>query len=327
MPVRRERWRVEIERGDADAPRHAPDRPGRAEREDATAAGGGEVLADPERRVAEHQRYRALVDRDRGAAGEHGAERDQWAEAEPELRGAWEKIKEKYGYEERDEPTPPADGGAWQGKGGRRLDAAQNEEIDLGYARIREVGEKTIIPGVLSVEAEDTTRRLAGFDKCFKGADRLKEKVADLLEPSPELSATEALGAVSDAVRFTYAFPATRYAQGVPDDVERLKACGFELDKLKNTWPSDQYKGINTQWVEPRSGVRFEVQFHTQASLEAKELSHKAYERIRSIADPSPETDREAAELEGFQSSVNATVPIPPGVNAIEDYRREKRDG
>jgi hypothetical protein len=84
------------------------------------------------------------------------------------------------------EPTPPADGDAWQGKGGRRLDAAQNEEIDLGYARIREVGEKTIIPGVLSAEAEDPTRRLADFDKCFKGADRLKEKIADLLEPSPE---------------------------------------------------------------------------------------------------------------------------------------------
>jgi hypothetical protein len=29
-----------------------------------------------------------------------------------------------------------------------RLDAAQNEEIDRGYARIREVGERTIIPGI-----------------------------------------------------------------------------------------------------------------------------------------------------------------------------------
>jgi hypothetical protein len=119
----------------------------------------------------------------------------------------------------------------------------------------------------------------------------------------------------------------TRYTQGVTYDVERLKVHGFELDKLKNTWTSDQYKGVNSQWLEPTAGVRFEVQFHTQASLEAKELSHKAYERIRSIANPSPETDRETAELEGFQSSVNAVIPIPPGVDAIEDYRREKHDG
>jgi hypothetical protein len=324
---------VEIERGDADAPCRGPDRPEPAGREnrrivdtdtdtdtDAEIEANG-VLSDPGRLAAEHQAYRAAVVRDYGAA------RDEWAEAVPELRDAWEKIKEKYGYEEREEPTPQADGGGWHGKGGRRLDAAQSEEIDRGYARIREVGERTIIPGVLSVEVEDPTRQLAGFENRFKGVERLKEKVADLLEPSSDLSAAEALDAVSDAVRFTYKYPQSRYTLGVSDDVERLKARGFELDKLKNTWTSDQYKGINTQWLEPGAGVRFEVQFHTHASLEAKELSHKAYERIRCIADPSPETDREAAELEGFQSSVNAMISIPLDVNAIEDYRREKRHG
>lgn len=242
-------WRVEIERGDTDAPRREPDRPEPAGRENRTAADAGGVLADPERQVAEHQRYRTLVDRDYGAAP------DRWAEAVPELRGTWEKIKEKYRYEEREEPTPQADGGAWHGKGGRRLDAAQNEEIDRGYARIREAGEKTIIPGMVSVESEDPTRRLAGFDKCFKGEDRLKEKVADFLEPSSRLSAAGALDAVSDAVRFTYTYPESRYTQGVLADVERLRARGFELDKLKNTWTSDQYKGINAQWLEPGSRV------------------------------------------------------------------------
>jgi hypothetical protein len=326
---------VEIERGEADVPGHAPDQPAATEREnradahsDAGANDDGHddgegVLADPERLAAEHLAYRVTVSR------EYGVARDHWAEAVPELRGAWEKIKEKYEYSERHEPIPQPDAGAygWHGMGGRRLDAAQNDEIDRGYARIREVAERSIIPGVLSVEAEDPTRRLAGFDNRFKGEDRLKEKVADLLEPSSEVSAAEALDAVADAVRFTYTYSETGYTLGVPDDVERLKARGFELDKLKNTWTSDQYKGINTQWMERGTGVRFEVQFHTQASLEAKELSHKAYERIRSIADLNPETDREAAELEGFQSSVNAMIPIPPDVNAIEDYRREKRDG
>jgi hypothetical protein len=310
---------VGIEQGDVDAPRHGLDRPEPAGQENRATV--DEVPADPERQAAEHHRYRALADR------EYGAARDQWAEAVPELRSTWEKIKEKYRYEEREEPTPQPDSGAWHGEGGRRLDSAQNKEIDRGYAGIREAGEKTIIPGVLSVEAEDPTRCLAGFDKRFKSEDRLKEKIADLLEPSSKLSATDALNAVSDAVRFTYQYPENRYAQGVLADVDRLKARGFELDKLKNTWTSDQYKGINAQWLEPGSGVRFEVQFHTQASLEAKELSHQAYERIRSIADPSQETDLEATELEGFQSSVNAMVPIPPDVDAIEDYRREKRDG
>jgi hypothetical protein len=314
---------VSNQRGDASAPRTEPDQPTPTSRANQTVTDPDEdgVRPEPERQLAAHGQYRELTQRDYGTAP------DQWAEAVPELRGSWEKIREKYHYEERDEPTPPPRDGSWHGQGGRRLDAAQNEEVDRGYAVIREVGRRAIIPGILSVEAEDITRCLAGLDKCFKGEDRLKEKVADLLEPSSELSAAEALGAVSDVVRFTCLYPESRYTQGVIADVERIKVRGFELDQLKNTWTSDQYKGINTQWLEPESGVRFEVQFHTHASLEAKELSHKAYERIRSITSPSPQTDQEAAELEGFQSSVNAMVPIPADVSVIEDYRREQRNG
>ena len=285
------------------------------------------VLTDPARRMAEHRRYETIVHRALGPARGADPPVTAWAEAVPELRAAWEKIKVKYDDAERTGPTPQPANGSWRGEHGQRLDAAQNAEVDRGYARIREVGERVIIPVLRAVEAEDPTRTLAGFEHCFKHADRLKEKVADLLQPLSPLTATEALEAVSDTVRFTYAYQQERYVHGVLDDVQRLKMRGFELDKLKNTWTSDQYKGINTQWLEPRSGVRFEVQFHTSASLEAKELSHQAYERIRSITDPSLETDREAAELEAFQSRVNAIVPNPPDVSAIRDYRREKRDG
>jgi len=300
-----------IERGDADAPRHELDRPEPANQENRTAADG--VLTDPERRVAEYQMYRTLVDRAYGAA------RDQWAEAIPELRGAWEKIKEKYRYEEREEPTPHADGDAWHGKGGRRLDAAQNEEIDRGYAGIREAGEQTIIPGILSVEAEDPTRHLAGFDKRFKGEDRLKEKIADRMR-SKGHTPEEALARIPDVVRFTYQYGETAYAAGVQRDVQRLEAKGFTQLERRNTWDDDQYKGINTRWREPESGVMFEVQFHTQASLEAKELTHKAYERIRSITDQTPAADRETAELKEFQRRANSMIPIPPGVADLDDY-------
>src|ERR1700722_8437466 len=285
-----------------------------------------ERLAEEGRRVAEQRMYRALVDHAYAMARGPTAQ-DGWVEAVPKLLASWRILKEKYGYEERPEPAPQADGGSSRGKGGRRLDAASNAEVDLGYARIREVGENVIAPAILRVAAEDPTRTLAGFDRRIKGEDRLKEKVAALLEPPSRLGAGEALSAIVDVVRFTYTYHETGYTQGVAADVERLKSQGFELDRLKNTWPGQQYKGINTQWLEPRSGVRFEVQFHTQASLEAKELTHEAYEHIRTTTEATPETERETEELESFQSRVNDKVPIPPGVSVIEDYRREKRDG
>jgi hypothetical protein len=112
-----------------------------------------------------------------------------------------------------------------------------------------------------------------------------------------------------------------RYADGINADVVRLKAEGFELIKLKNLWADEQYKGINSQWRRPETGLRFEVQFHTQESLEAKELTHEAYERIRAPAPPA-----ERAELEQFQRTVNALLVTPERTAEIKDFP-EKKNG
>jgi hypothetical protein len=297
---------------------HEADAPSPAERATDCGKPCAERLAEAERRVAEQRMYRALVDHAHAMAGGPAA-RDGWAEAVPQLLTSWRILKEKYGYEEQPEPAPQADGGASGGKGGRRLDAASNAEIDLGYASIREVGENVIAPAILRVAAEDSTRSLAGFDRRIKGEDRLKEKISDRMR-SKGRSATEALAQISDVVRFTFTYHATAYSDGVRKDLERLEAAGFTQVERRNTWTSDQYKGINTQWLEPRSGVRFEVQFHTQASLEAKELTHQAYERIRTVTESTPATERETAELRLFQQRANSVIPIPPGVSDIDDY-------
>ncbi len=104
-------------------------------------------------------------------------------------------------------------------------------------------------------------------------------------------------------------------------DVDQLKAEGFELIKLKNLWADEQYKGINSQWRRPETGLRFEVQFHTQESLEAKELTHEAYERIRAPAPPA-----ERVELEHFQRTVNSLLVTPEQTAEIKDFP-EKKNG
>ena len=274
-----------------------------------------QVLTDGERRVTEHRRYRdSVVNHDAAHA---------WDRAVPELRGIWEKIKVKYGYTERSVSVAQPTDGSWRGAGGSMLDSAQNAEVDRGYARIREAGERTIIPGLRAVEAEDPTRHLAGFDHRFKGLDRLKEKVADEIRSTPGITPSQALAVVPDAVRFTYQYDEAAYTASVRKDVERLEARGFVQVEQRNTWASDQYKGINSRWRGPGSGMTFEVQFHTRASLEAKELTHKAYERIRSITT----TEREIEELKDFQRQVNAKIPIPPGATEDEDYRPERPNG
>jgi hypothetical protein len=245
-----------------------------------------------------------------------------WDEAAPKFRAAWEEHVRRYPYPERAEPSAQADG-SWHGDGTLRLSPEQNYEVDRYRALSHEIGENVITPAITRIEAQDSSRHLEGLDNYVKGSDRLKEKVADALRPPSKLTIAEALSTVPDVVRFTLCYEGSSYAAGVRADIERLKAQGFELIKLKNTWAKDQYKGVNSQWRERDSGVGFEMQFHTRASLEAKELSHKAYERLRG----SVPQDEEREKLEAFQNEVCCNVPIPQGAIDIENYPRERRDG
>jgi hypothetical protein len=255
--------------------------------------------------------YRATVD---AVYREHRAAR-AWDEAAPALREAWTGHEKKWSSPERPGPPPqPETPGSWRGDGGRYLAPDANAEADRGCARIREAGETAIIPAVRRIEAEDSGRRLAGLEYCFKGEDRLKEKVARTLEEQPALTAGQAVSAVPDAVRFTFCYPGEYYSAGVRADLDRLSVQGFELARpLKNSWGSDQYRGINTQWREPETGQLFEVQFHTRASFEAKQLTHGAYERIRDPQTPEAELD----ELEDFQRQVCGKIPVPPGATEV----------
>ena len=81
-------------------------------------------------------------------------------------------------------------------------------------------------------------------------------------------------------------------------------------------------KASTVQWIEPDTGQRFEVQFHTRISFEAKQLTHDAYERLRT-----KQADKfEQMVLEAFQKKVTADVPVPPGAADIPDYPERGTD-
>lgn len=142
------------------------------------------------------------------------------------------------------------------------------------------------------------------------------EKVARQMQSQPELTPEEALTSVKDTIRYTFQYTEDHYTEGVRGDIDRLKAAGFELAELRNSWRSEEYKGINSRWRVPENGQLFEVQFHTQISFEAKQLTHPAYERLRN-----PMTLKaERNGLEDFQRRVNAYVPNPRGALDIPDY-------
>jgi hypothetical protein len=298
---------VSVDRGDdAELPEHHERTPAAQERPAHSADAPGER----ERQLAEHVRYQKVVE-----ASDQDAARDAWARTAPELRAAWEEHKRRYPERVRLSAQTQPDG-SWAGDGNRRLTPEQNSEATKCCADLRDEADQVIRPAMDRIEAANPDRRLAGLEHMLKGEDRLKEKVSEELAAKPRKTVSEALDEVADAVRFTLCYRAQRYAEGVLADVGRLKAEGFELIKLKNLWHADQYKGVNSQWRVASTGTRFEMQFHTPESLEAKELTHRAYERIRG----SGVTPAERRELRAFQQRANAQLMTPPGIAAIKDF-------
>ena len=245
-----------------------------------------------------------------------------WEETAELSRWMWSEYKRRWPPEERpqvDRSNDPP--GSWRGDSNRFLDRPVNERIDAECDRIVERERKKISPVLRETEAQDPDRHLIGLDRCLKDRDRIKEKVCRTIKESNR-SPENAVSLVPDAIRYTFQYDEVRYTHGVRADIARLKDQGFELGKLKNSWSSDQYKGINSQWVEPGTGQRFEVQFHTVISFEAKQLTHGSYERLRTR-----QADKfEEMVLEAFQAKVTGEVPVPRGAADIPDFPRRRSD-
>lgn len=192
----------------------------------------------------------------------------------------------------------------------------RQDAVDRGYERIRETEEHVVTPAMHRIEAEDPDRRLVGLKFRLKEKERLTEKVNATLEEQPDLSPAAAVAVVKDAIRYTFQYPEDKYTAGVYADCARLEAEGFEPTDRRNTWQNEEYKGINSRWREPETGQVFEVQFHTQASFEAKQLTHDAYKKLRTAATSKAEQE----DLVAFERRISARVPVPPDASDIPDY-------
>ena len=179
--------------------------------------------------------------------------------------------------------------------------------IDRGCERVRETEQTITTPAMLRIEAQDSDRHLVGLAHRLKGQDRIEEKV-DFDMKKWGVTAEQAFANVKDAIRYTLQYPSDKYSHGVRADIERIKAEGFELVEFRNSWTREEYKGINSRWRVPENAQLFEIQFHTQASFEAKEETHKAYKRLRVL----PDDHEEVHELRAYQRHVCARIPVPP---------------
>ena len=246
---------------------------------------------------------------------------DSWTETKNLAVWMWGEYHRRWPSEERPQPDRSTDPpGSWRGDSNRYLDSSTNAQIEAECDRIVERERERVSPALREAESRDPGRHLVGFQYRLKERDRIKEKVAEAIEQYGR-SPKEAVSHLPDAIRYTFQYKEAHYGQGVRDDIEHLRGLGFEMVGLRNSWLNEQYKGINSHWIEPHSGQRFEVQFHTRISFEAKQLTHGSYERLRS----GQADEFEELVLEAFQKRVSNAVPVPAGAADIPDCPERKR--
>jgi hypothetical protein len=264
-------------------------------------SGDGRGLLDRLRRLAPAHPSSPAADARSGDGGELAA----WRARMPRLQEAWQAHQDRWPRTSDADSPGPSPG----------MDASTEQRLSAAIDKIKEAAGQ-ITDKMRSVEAEDPSRHLVGLGDCLKGRDRLLGKVAQRMEAKPGRTPETVVSLIPDAVRYTFEYRSDRYVRSVGADSMRLLDAGFEPVKVQNYWGDAEYKGINSQWRDPSTGQRFEVQFHTSISREAKELTHAAYERLRAGG----LDDEEELALERFQRDVTAAVPVPAGAGLIPDY-------
>jgi hypothetical protein len=246
------------------------------------------------------------------------AKRDYWSEVPRFLRASadherrWPEKRTTTAVDRSHDPD-----GSWRGDGNQYLDPDQHTQTNEEIARVRQT-EESLTEHIGEAERDNACGGwLEGLEFRRKGDDRLKEKMAGELEITPAMKPEDAIKKINDAIRYTFCFESSSYADGYWDMKQRLEAREYQMVYSKNHWRDDpEYKGINTRWATS-DGHRFEVQFHTTESFHAKQqVTHRSYERLRN-----PLTqNEERGELEEFQREVSHWIPVPQGAHDIPDY-------
>lgn len=188
--------------------------------------------------------------------------------------------------------------------------AAEVAESVVAAARVAEPELTALTSGL----AEKFGGRMEGLDFRLKTADSLARKLeGEILESGGTLTAEAAAAKMFDVNRYTTVYSESSYADGVQASLDSLRADGHTL-KVKNYWNVDDnpYQGVNVQIISP-AGEKFELQFHTDYSLEVKEGElHRIYELQR--------VETSAAKREEYAQQmfdIAAKIPVPRGILGV----------
>ncbi|MDB0511657.1 Type III effector protein (Skwp 4) [Ralstonia solanacearum] len=196
-----------------------------------------------------------------------------------------------------------------------------NQLTDGALATRQEVGPLLAAMGLAIVQNHSTPKHAASLRKKIERYQALDG-----------MSLEQATARVRDAMRWVVQLPAERFTAGFGEAWQALEAKGLSVMRIKNGFaaPDTAYAGLNLI-VRSAAGRDFEIQFHTDASLRARNASHRPYRtwqdqevKIKREPDPAkrlPLEQANAQRLQGLKERA-AQVPLPVGVKSIASFSR-----
>ncbi|MBT0767485.1 hypothetical protein KIH74_01030 [Kineosporia sp. J2-2] len=199
---------------------------------------------------------------------------------------------------------------AWRGPDGLRLSPRASAAVEA-FSALTAAGEPTLTAAVREV-ARAGSAELTGLAHRLKDGESIRRKLA-----TQQANTGRALPALlhrtEDAVRYTMVLADESYAAGVARVTALFEQRGYHRLSLNDTWRSQRYRGINTTWADPATGIAFEVQFHTPATWRVTRDTHPLYEEFRRIGTPA----QRRAELSRRIGAAYRAVPMPAGVDPV----------
>ena len=127
---------------------------------------------------------------------------------------------------------------------------------------------------------------------------------------------------MTDVVRYTAVVDHDSIVDATLRTAKNFKELGFEVVEIDNKYlESDPvYKGMH-MLIQDSRGTAFEVQIHSEQSLEVKNTIHPLYEEARELK---PE-DPEVVVLKNKMREVTRTLPTPKDVDKIKSYNKRRR--
>lgn len=174
------------------------------------------------------------------------------------------------------------------------------------------------ITQLLKDTAKSLNAEMSGLEFRFKSLDSLSRKIDSKINEEGKTLETASKD-MKDVLRYTMVLDGNNFVSGFEKTRDKLKEKGYNIYRVKNTFQDgNSYKGLNTN-VKDSQGNIFELQFHTEKSLEIKmgEL-HEIYEVQRKL-DKNNDIEK-FDRLERKMVQISLSIPNPKNIDKIKSY-------